>query len=229
MSLFSLVNVSLGYNQQGLTEDAQTEQRVLQGISLSIDQGEKVALVGPSGVGKSTLLNCLYEQQRDKVALCPQSKGLVSSLSLYNNIYMARLEQQGVLTNLLNLLTPNKAAWQQVEVLAETLGLVDKMKSSVDKLSGGQQQRVAVGRAIYSNKPVFMGDEPVSSLDQLQGQMLLQHLCEIHQTVVIAIHDRELALTCFDRIIALRRGEIEFDKPAKQVSIDQINSLYLDG
>jgi phosphonate transport system ATP-binding protein len=214
MALLELKNAELGYEHNPVLHD----------ISLSIESGEKVALIGPSGAGKSTLLNQLHSLIYEETALCPQSHGLVGSLSLYNNIYMARLEQFNVFQNVWNLIKPQQ--WNEVAAIADTLGLRDKMRTSVDKLSGGQRQRVAIGRALYRNKPVFMGDEPVSSLDPLQAQSLLSHICESHHTLVVAIHDRHLALSCFDRIIGRKKGKVEFDKPTSQRDIAALNSLY---
>lgn len=214
MKLLELNHAVLGYDNHP----------VLRNVSLTIEAGEKVALIGPSGAGKSTLLNQLHSLIHDQTALCPQSHGLVGPLSLYNNIYMARLDQFNVFANLWNLIKPQR--WGEIAAIASTLGLNDKMKTSVDKLSGGQRQRVAIGRALYRNKPVFMGDEPVSSLDPLQAQFLLSHLCESHHTLIVAIHDRHLALSYFDRIIGLKDGKIEFDKPTSQLDIVALNQLY---
>ncbi|MDX1300844.1 ATP-binding cassette domain-containing protein [Photobacterium sp.] len=214
MVLLELNDAELGYDNSP----------VLHHISLTIEAGEKVALIGPSGAGKSTLLNRLHALIHDQTAFCPQSHGLVGPLSLYNNIYMARLEQFSAFGNLWNLIRPQR--WNDVAAIASKLGLLDKMKTSVDKLSGGQRQRVAIGRALYRNKPVFMGDEPVSSLDPLQAQRLLMHICESHRTLIVAIHDRQLALSCFDRIIGLKHGKIAFDKPTSQLDIIALNQLY---
>ncbi len=71
-----------------------------------------------------------------------------------------------------------------------------------------------------------MGDEPVSNLDELQALSLLSHICNTHDTVIVAIHDRKLAIRCFNRIIGLKQGRIAFDKPANQVSIVSLNQLY---
>lgn len=214
MALLELSDAALGYENSP----------VLNNISLTIEAGEKVALIGPSGAGKSTLLNRLHSLIREQAALCPQSHGLVGPLSLYNNIYMARLEQFNTFSNIWNLIKPQR--WDEIAAIASKLGLRDKMKTSVDKLSGGQRQRVAIGRALYRNKPVFMGDEPVSSLDPLQAKQLLSHISDSHHTLIVAIHDRHLALNCFDRIIALKGGKIEFDEPTSQLDIIALNALY---
>ncbi|EAS42788.1 ATP-binding cassette domain-containing protein [Photobacterium profundum] len=125
MALLELKNAELGYEHNPVLHD----------ISLSIESGEKVALIGPSGAGKSTLLNQLHSLIYEETALCPQSHGLVGPLSLYNNIYMARLEQFNVFQNVWNLIKPQQ--WNEVAAIADTLGLRDKMRTSIDKLSGG--------------------------------------------------------------------------------------------
>ncbi|WP_275426392.1 ATP-binding cassette domain-containing protein [Vibrio variabilis] len=126
MKLLELNNASLGY--EGNT--------VMQGVNLTIDKGEKIALVGTSGVGKSTLLHELYLHLREQTALCPQDHGLVEPLSVYNNIYMGRLEQFGTFSNLFNLIKPISKRWNEVKAIANVLNLTDKMTISVDKLSG---------------------------------------------------------------------------------------------
>ena len=122
---------------------------ILSDISLSIEEGSKIALVGQSGAGKSTLLTQLYEASNRDVALVPQELGLVRNLSVFHNIYMGRLNRHGAFYNILNLIKPTQKELTNVRPVAEKLGLVDKLFAPVQELSGGQQQRTAVGRAIF--------------------------------------------------------------------------------
>ncbi|MCA6062136.1 ATP-binding cassette domain-containing protein [Thalassolituus marinus] len=200
--------------------------RVLHDINLSIYAGEKVALIGPSGAGKSTLLDCLYPQQAAYTALCPQQGGLVDILSVYQNIYMGGLERHHALYNLWNLLRPRPADKAQVSELTRLLGIDDKLWHSVDKLSGGQRQRVAIGRALFRQQPIFFGDEPVSALDPTQAEAVLKMLIDRHQTLIVTLHNRRLALTHFNRVIALRDGFIHYDGAAADLSEQQLDALY---
>ena len=207
---------------------AHDDQLVLHDISLEIRDGEKVALVGPSGAGKSTLLSLLWKQQPDAVALCPQESGLVDLFSTYQNIYMGGLSRFSTLYNLINLIRPWAARREEVARVARTLGIEEKLWNSPDQLSGGQRQRVALGRALYRNKSVFMGDEPVSSLDPEQGEQLLMHVLQQHTTAIVAIHSPELAAKHFDRIIALKDGRIFGDWQAAELDLSTLESVYQD-
>ncbi len=214
--LFQLAEQSLSYG----------DHRVLDSISLRIHRGEKVALLGPSGAGKTTLLHLLYQQQPERVALQPQSGGLVDLLSVYQNIFIGGLERVSTLPALWNLVRPLAAHRQAIAELVQTLGLEDKLWQSVDRLSGGQRQRVAIGRALYRRQSVFLGDEPVSSVDPLQAELLLEYLLEQHETAVVSLHNRQLALSHFERIIVMRDGRICCDRPARELSEPALDEWY---
>ncbi len=216
MALFQLSNKSLHYG----------EQRVLDDITLTIRQGEKVALLGPSGAGKSTLLNLLYQQQPLCSALQPQGGGLVDLLSVYQNIFIGGLDRVGALAALWNLLYPLRKQKLAIIELVKQLGLEEKLWQSVDRLSGGQRQRVAIGRALFRQQRVFLGDEPVSSVDPVQAQLLLEYVLKQHETAVVCLHNRHLALNHFDRIIILREGRLCCDCPADAMSSEQLDAFY---
>lgn len=201
-------------------------QAVLHDVNLHIAVGEKVALVGPSGAGKSTLLTEIHRRLGDDVALCPQQLGLVDPLSVYHNIYMARLEHRPFLLNLWNLFFPLPQARREVAELAEPLGLGALLYKSVNRLSGGERQRVALARACYRGKSVFIGDELVSSLDPEQGEALLAQICSRHETVIVALHSPRLALSGFERVIGLRNGRVCLDAPAHSLSADFLAGFY---
>lgn len=199
---------------------------VLHDISLQIVAGEKIALIGPSGAGKSSLLEWLYPQQAQQIALCPQQGGLVDILSVYHNVFMGALERHSSLFNLLNLIRPFAQPKQDILALCTELGIGDKLWQSVDRLSGGQRQRVAIGRALYRQQPIFFGDEPVSALDPRQAEELLALLLRRHDTVLVSLHNRRLALDHFDRVIALRDGRLFYDGPAADLTAAQLDQLY---
>ena len=202
------------------------EQAVLTDISLTIRAGEKVALVGPSGAGKSSLLVLLHELTPATTALCPQNGGLVEVLSVYQNLFMGGLQRYGTLASLWNLLRPLPAAVQELQALARHLGLEDKLWTSVDRLSGGQRQRVTIGRALFRHQPLLLADEPVSALDPLQANQLLTYLLQQHQTAVVSLHNRQLALELFDRIVVMNNGRIIHDGPTAGLSPAQLDELY---
>ena len=185
------------------------DQVVFNNLTLTIEQGEKVALLGPSGAGKSTLLNALRSQQESVCAWCPQAGALVPMLSVFHNIYMGALSRNRTVTNLRNLLAPSR-------------------HERDDQLSGGQAQRTALGRALYTQRPVLLADEPVSSLDEHQGLALLTLSLARHHSAVIALHDRALALACSDRIIGLNQGQIVLDAATRSLSLSDLDALYQD-
>ncbi len=214
--MFELHKISLRYR----------EQTVLKNASLTIRQGESVALVGPSGAGKSTLLKHLRSLQAAKVAWCPQHAGLVPMLSAYHNMYMGSLSRHSALYNLANLLRPLAGPKTEIQALAQSLALDAELYSRVDELSGGQQQRVAIGRALYQQQAIFIGDEPVSAVDAIQADKMLSLISQRHQTIVLALHDTQQALRVCRRIIGLKDGAITFDLPSAQVTAEQLAALY---
>ncbi|GAA5218228.1 phosphonate ABC transporter ATP-binding protein [Corallincola platygyrae] len=202
-------------------------EQVLAPVTLSIPPGEHVALVGRSGAGKSSLLKLLYQQAPEHIALCPQSYGLVGNLSVYQNVYMGQLNRHNPLYNLCNLVRPWRRHKAAVQQLCDTLGLDEKINSPVDTLSGGQQQRTAIARALYQQAGIFLGDEPVSAVDPLQAKLLIELIQHQHASSVIALHNRQLALTCFDRIVGLQHGKVVFDLPSSSLTAEQLDQLYV--
>lgn len=202
----------------------------LHNITLTLNAGEKVAILGPSGGGKTSLLNALHQQCADQVAWCPQEQGLVGVLSGYHNIYMGQLERHSWFYNLINLLKPFSQPKQEVTELAETLGLDAKehLWKPVALLSGGQKQRIAIGRALYRQCDAFLGDEPVSSLDPVQAQQIIELIFSRHFTVVMALHNRQQAFQNFERIIGVKDGKILFDSPAKELIKNKYQAALLD-
>ena len=202
----------------------------LSDITLSIKSGEKVALLGPSGGGKTSLLNILHQQCADQIAWCPQEHGLVESLSGYHNMYMGQLDQHNALYNLANLIKPLAKPKQEISELSVLLGLDPQQHlwQSVNQLSGGQRQRIGIGRALFRQQEHFLGDEPVSSLDPVQAQQILELILSRHQTVIVALHNRQQALSNFDRIIGINAGRIIFDSPTKEMIKNKYQAGLLD-
>jgi len=214
--VFELTNTDLFYEGR----------RIIQDLSLRIERGERVALVGQSGSGKSTLLKHLRSLTPAQAAWCPQHSGLVPMLSGYHNIFMGGLERHSGFYNLCNLLKPFAQPKAEIQRLADQLEIGQVLFNSVDRLSGGQQQRVAIGRALYQQRSIFLGDEPVSALDDFQADKLLSLVTHKHDTLVLALHDTDQALKVCTRIIGLKRGRVVLDAPSGQVSPQQLHELY---
>ena len=214
--MYDLDNMSVAY------EDAP----VLRDICLQIKPGEKVVIIGPSGVGKSTLLKKLYELRQQESALIHQDYALVPQLSAFHNVFTGRLDEHPTTHNLLNLLRPQKGEIDRIRPIFQALGMEEKMFERVSNLSGGQQQRVAVGRAVYRGCPIILGDEPVSSIDPHQAGTVLQLILQSAPTVVLAMHDVQLALEHFPRIVGLKDTKVCFDLPASEVDEGTLADLY---
>ncbi len=214
--VFALDNQHLGYGSQS----------VLKNLKLCINSGEKVAIIGESGAGKSTLLSALREQCPQDVAWCPQQLGLVPMLNCLHNIYMGQLHNHHFLVNLLRLIYPGSRITKEISHLAQQLSIEEQLYKASEQLSGGQQQRTAIARSLYSGKNIFIGDEPVSALDAFQAQHVLKMLNQTFETLVVSLHDVDLAKQYCQRIIALKDGHILFDLPSEQVSQQALSGVY---
>jgi phosphonate transport system ATP-binding protein len=216
MTAITLAGASAGY--RGRT--------VLSEISLTIEPGTRVALVGESGVGKTTLINLLYSQCGSAAAIVPQDLGLVSALPVFHNVYMGQLHRRSLLHNVRTLVWPAKRDVDTVRQVLEPLRLDAQLFSPAGELSGGQQQRTAIARALFHPGTVLFGDEPVSAVDDLQAREILQIVAHQKQTVVVALHDRALAIEFADRIVGLRDGRIVMDESTDTLQPGDIDHLY---
>ncbi|MFT6925214.1 MAG: phosphonate transport system ATP-binding protein [Psychromonas sp.] len=214
--MLSLVDIDLGYDQQ----------IILAKINLSFSANQHVAILGPSGVGKTTLLHHLYKQLSEKTCLCSQAKGLVDNLSIYHNVFIGGLARYSPWYNLANLLFPFNKPQQNIRAICQQFELTAPLQQKVSALSGGQRQRVALARALFQQQPVFMGDEPFSALDPLMGLRLLNLIKQTHQSVICVLHDAELALAHFDRIIVISAGKIVLDDKADQLTLAHLSQHY---
>lgn len=219
MPLVELRNETAGYN--GTT--------ILSDISLRIEPGERIALVGESGAGKSTLLRMIYERCRTAAALVPQELGLVQALTVFHNVYMGRLHRHSVWHNLRNLLLPARPDVATVNEVLAQLRLEDKLFTPVGALSGGQQQRTAVGRALYHPGDLLIADEPVSAVDEHQAREILETVNADKRTVILAMHDRSLAIGFADRLIGIKDGRIVLDESSAGMSPGDLDHLYKTG
>ncbi|MGJ7459926.1 ATP-binding cassette domain-containing protein [Halomonas sp. MA07-2] len=217
----------LGYGSAS-SQQARLDSVVLPGLTLTLYEGERVALLGQSGSGKSTLLGEIRARLGASAAWCPQHHGLVPALAIYHNVFMGRLPEHSTLAGLWNLVRPLARPWREVGELCTLLGLAGLERRPVGQLSGGQRQRVAIGRALYQERDIFLGDEPVASVDPHQALRLLALIDARHTTSVIALHQRELALTHFDRVWGLGDGHVVIDAPASQLTLADLDSLYPD-
>ena len=199
--------------------------RALNGINLTIADGEFVSIIGPSGSGKSTLLNMLGALDvPDSGSITVAGEDLKSSKKLNE----FRGEKIGFIFQLHNLI-PNISVRENVEIpmftqkisssemknhalkLLDDVGLNDKADILPSKLSGGERQRVAIARALANNPSIILADEPTGSLDSKTSSKILKQLIDLHEdknvTLIIVTHDMDVAKLA-DRVIEVLDGEI---------------------
>lgn len=201
----------------------------LNGVNLSVEKGEFVAIVGASGSGKSTLLHILGSVdkptrgtvtvdgvdigrlgamqaaifRRRKVGLIYQFYNLIPTLTVEKNILMPML------------LDKRKPEPAYLETIVRTLGIADKMESMPGQLSGGQQQRVAIARSLVYRPAILLADEPTGNLDQKNAKEIIDLLKLSNrnwkQTILLITHDESIALEA-DRIVTIEDGQIISDQ-----------------
>ncbi len=214
--MFDLKNQSISYK----------DTLALENISLHIRAGEKVAFIGPSGAGKTTLLYALYERRPDQVAFVHQHYALVPQLSVFHNVYAGKLDSHKTWYNLLNLLKPQKPELACIQPILQSLNMGELLHKRAGALSGGQQQRIAIARALYRNSEIFLGDEPVSSIDPHQAGSVMELIMQSAPTVVLSLHSVDLALQFAQRLVGVRKGQIFFDLPTLDVTKMLLTELY---
>ena len=238
-----------GYVYAGRSGPVHAVQRV----SLTVARGERVALLGPSGAGKTTLLRLLnatlrpasgqfsfegvdlsslsgreLRRVRRRIGTIFQHPSLVPSLTALQNALCGKLGGWGLLRSLRALIAPSAEDVAAARAVLETVGLSSKATARADELSGGQQQRVAIARVLLQDPDVVLADEPFASLDPTLTVQLADLLVEVtrDRTFIAAMHDVDLALERFPRIVGVRAGQIAFDVPAAQLTPALLQGLY---
>ncbi|WP_296931206.1 ATP-binding cassette domain-containing protein [uncultured Marinobacter sp.] len=214
-----------GFDLAGLTASFGGE-RVIGPLSLRVQKGERVGLVGKSGAGKSTLIRLIHEQVNRESSLVPQDLGLVNALPVFHNVFMGQLDKHATWYNTLTLIRPFSKDRDDVRELLRTLGMAEKFWLPTASLSGGQRQRVAIARAVYRNAPVLLADEPISALDGPMAHLVMDLLRERFQTSVIALHDVDMALQYCSRIVGIQDGQVALDESSERLTATDVTSLY---
>lgn len=195
-------------------------------LTLKIKKGEKVALLGKSGSGKSTLLKRMYELQNENSSYIPQELGLVNNLSVFHNVYISKLDSNSLFYNLKNLIKPAKKEISGITNVLNDLLLDDKIFVKSHNLSGGQKQRVAIARALYEKKNILLADEPISALDEFLSKKVVSKLTSSFETIICTLHNVDLALENFDRIVGLKEGNLLLDKKCEDITTQDREALY---
>ncbi|MGE5394827.1 MAG: ABC transporter ATP-binding protein [Candidatus Saccharibacteria bacterium] len=203
--------------------------RALRSVSLTINRGEYVAIMGASGSGKSTMMNVIGCLDTPTSGSYELNKKDVSHMS-DDELAEIRNKEIGFVFQTFNLLPRNTALENvmlplvyagirkqerisKAEKILTEVGLADRMEHKPNELSGGQRQRVAVARALINNPSILLADEPTGNLDSKISEEIMQLFAEIHRkgnTLVVVTHEEDIALHAH-RIIRLKDGEIESD------------------
>ena len=227
--------------------------RALDRVDLRVERGERVALIGPSGAGKSSLISLLggslapAEGQvevlgRDLARASPRERravqrrlgtvrqqfDLAGQLRVVHNVNAGHLGRWSLLRAALSLLSPRDV--DDARRALANVGLEEKLYERTDRLSGGEQQRVAIARVLVQGPWAILADEPIASLDPARGaeivELMLALSGELGTTLVVSLHDVEVALGRFERVVALRQGRISYDGPPGKLSEEALADLY---
>ena len=225
----------------------------LDGVTLSVTSGERVVVIGSSGAGKTTLLRSLtgfvtpdsgqltvdgvdltdchpgdLRRLRQRVATIYQHFNLVERLSALDNVLHGRLSHVGLIRGMLGVY-PRRDRVIAFQALRE-LGLGDHALQRVDQLSGGERQRVTIARALVQEPVIVLADEPAASLDLALTRQIMSLLTDLNKqhglTVLVNLHDLELARSSATRIIGLRRGAIVYDGPPTSLTDEHVRAIY---
>ena len=223
------------------------------GVSLSIDAGSFVGVIGRSGAGKSTLLRMInrlnepssgtitfddavvtdlqgpaLREWRRNCAMVFQQFNLIGRLDVLTNVMMGRLTSVPTWRSLLTL-------WSDADKLAalealERFGMADFAAQRCDQLSGGQQQRVALCRALVQEPKIILADEPIASLDPRNTQVVMDALASINRdlgiTVLCNLHALDVARNYCDRLVGMSAGRVVFDGAPTELTDAVVQNLY---
>jgi phosphonate transport system ATP-binding protein len=225
----------------------------LQSLTLAVAAGEQVAVIGPSGAGKTTLLQAIacalrpaagrllldgedpwslpvarLQHLRGRLFLAPQTPPLPPRQRTITSLLAARLPRQSLWTSLRSLVYP--LGIDEAHEALQRFDLAEKLWSRVDRLSGGERQRVGLARALVAPAGLWLIDEPLSALEPTRAAMANDTLTgaarERGVTLLATLHQVDVAVARFPRIIGLREGKLVLDLPASEVTRDHLLRLY---
>ena len=237
----------------GLTKRYDRGDAALNGVDLTVPDGQVVALIGPSGAGKSTLIRCtnrLVEPTsgsveldgEDITALSPaglraarrrmgmifQEFALIERLTVMENVLSGRLGYVGFWASWFRRFPP--ADIRQAFHFLDRVGLAGFENKRADALSGGQRQRVGIARALMQSPSLLLVDEPTASLDPRTSRQIMRLILELcgerGLAAIINIHDVTLARQFAHRIVGLRKGVVVFDGKPDALTTDALTTIY---
>lgn len=242
--MLKLENVSVIYDNKVLAVDD---------VSLEVEQGEFIGVIGSSGSGKSTLLktiNLLVRPASGKVILGDrditslgkkelrlirreigfvfQDYNLIDRSTVIENVLIGRLGYKSSFKSILGMFSEDD--YERAARALRQVGLEDKMFQRADNLSGGQMQRVAIAKTLCQRPKIILADEPVASLDVASSQTIMEYFKKVNEkknmTIMINLHDVNLAKKYCDRIIALKKGKLVFDGEEGEIDDALLRKIY---
>jgi phosphonate transport system ATP-binding protein len=244
LSRVLLEDISVGFDGVAALSD----------VTLQIEAGEQLAVIGASGAGKSTLFRALtrsvilasgrvvigehdlyslsrrrLSELRRRIGTIYQAYNLVPQLSAGVNASLGEVGGMGSLGTLRAFFAgPDAGLSKKVRAALEEIGLADKAGVRTADLSGGQQQRVAVARLLVQRPDLILADEPFAAVDPVTTERVLETLLQLSRegaTLLVNLHDVEVARR-FPRVVALRGGRVAFDGPPERLTEDELAKIY---
>ena len=228
-------------------------KEILKNISFSINKGEIVSIIGESGAGKSTLMRCLNgleevnsgsihfygtditklktsdkNEIKKQMAYVFQDLNIIDNMFVIDNVLVPFLNRKNFIDVLLNRFT--KEEYERALYCLEKVGISKLAYTKAKYLSGGEKQRVAIARSLAPNVELILADEPISSLDERNSSQIMEIFKRINikknKTIILNLHNVEIAKKFSDKILALKNGEIFFYKKSEEVNEDDIREVY---
>lgn len=238
---------------ENLNKEYSKGKSVLKDVNFEIKQGELLSIIGPSGAGKSTLLRSInrmieptsgkitFDKQnitnvkgrelrnmRTNIGMIFQHYNLVDRLSVFENVMHGTLGYKNSLQGIFSLYTESEKE-EAIDIITE-LGIEDHIYKRCDELSGGQKQRVGIARALVQKPKIILCDELIASLDPSSSRVIMEHLRKICSeegiTVIVNLHQVDVAKNYSDRIIGLNSGEIVFNGHPTEINKEVIQAVY---
>ena len=229
------------------------DKQILKNISFNINKGEIISIIGESGAGKSTLMRCLNglesvnsgninfcniditklkEKEKNSIkkqmAYVFQDLNIIDNMYVIDNVLIPFLNRKNFMQVLFNQFT--KEEYKRALYCLEKVGISKLAYTKAKYLSGGEKQRVAIARSLAPNVDLILADEPISSLDEKNSTQIMEIFKRINikknKTIILNLHNVEIAKRFSDKILALKNGEIFFFKKSTEVNEDDIRKVY---